>query len=483
MPVENADVSWAVEEVKIRARVVGLYRDYYNGNHRLPWATERWNEVFRALFERFRDNLCPAVVNAKADRLQLTAVTAGGGEIDKAIARTWRRERLLERNGQIHKDALKEGDAFVMVWPDETNNARWYVQRGDRMAVRYAAEPQGDLEVAAKLWPVTEPKDSSTKVTWRLNLYYQDRIERFVTEAQHVNGEVPDDKSKWNEFAPLRAADDDDEGPDDNRSVIPNDYGVIPVFPFPNDADIGSYGRSELQDAIPLQDALNKSVANMLVGGEFVALPWRYITGIDVEVDENNQPRNPVLKTYLDRMALLANPNAKVGELPGADLTKLIAEQDSYRAEIARVTRTPLHYLLLSGDFPSGEALGAAERPLMSAVEDRQLIFGSAHERATSFSLRVENVDHDPEAVNAVWKNTAYKAAADAADEFRLKKELGVPDEQIWREMGYDEDQIKEFSEAKAERTVAMQASFDAGQGAGVNPEGVAGTPAAPFAQ
>lgn len=475
---ENEDIRWAIADIKDRARDIGLYRDYYDGRHRAPWATEKWNRAFSAMFSTFRDNLCPAVVDAKADRIQLTAISAGdntgNNSVNLAIDRIWQREKLESRQGEVTKNALKDGDAFVIVWPDEQNQARWYIQRGDRIAARYASEPQGELEIAAKLWPSEEwTKDGKT--TWRLNIYYRDRIERYATQAVITDGDVPEEPAKWDPYEPadLEAA-DDDEGAPATSWVVENPYGVIPVFPFPNNADEGAYGRSELRDVIPLQDALNKSVSNMIVAGEFVAWPQRVLIGVEVDTDVNGNPTGREQQQALDRIMAIGNPAAKVAEWAGADLTGFIAEQDSYRAEMARISRTPLHYLLMTGDFPSGEALDAALEPLIAQVDDRILSMSPVWSQAMSFSLRIEGTVADPGQINAIYAPTKRHSPVQQAADLALKKELGVPDEQLWREMGYDEDQIKEFAELKAERTASMQAAFDAG-GPGLNPE--AGSP------
>lgn len=41
-------------------------------------------------------------------------------------------------------------------------------------------------------------------------------------------------------------------------------------------------GRSEIRDLVPLVDALNKLLADMLVASEFLARPRRWATGIEL---------------------------------------------------------------------------------------------------------------------------------------------------------------------------------------------------------
>ena len=57
---------------------------------------------------------------------------------------------------------------------------------------------------------------------------------------------------------------------------------MVPVVPFPNLGE-GSFGMSELRDVVPLQDALNKTLLDMLVGSESQALPQRYALGLEIE--------------------------------------------------------------------------------------------------------------------------------------------------------------------------------------------------------
>jgi Phage portal protein, SPP1 Gp6-like len=473
---DNRDIEWAVLDIKDRASKITLYRSYYDGEHRAPWATPKWNVAFADLFGRFRDNLCPAIINAKADRIQLTSIRGPNDAINAAISSIWDREKLEARQGEITKNAFKDGDAFVLIWPDEANLARWYIQRGDRMAISYSDSPQGDIDLAAKLWPQHEwSKDGRS--LWRLTLYYRDRIEKYITEKEINGSDIPEDPARWNEFEETALTEDEAESGEDVTAPgwpAENPYGIVPVFPFPNNADTGLYGVSELKDVIPMQDALNKSVADMLVGSEFVAWPQRILIGVEVDVDESGQPTGKEQKQALDRILAIGNPDAKAAEWAGADLTKFIAEQDSFRAEMARISQTPLHYLLLSGDFPSGEALDAAEAPMIAQVEDRILAQKPVWGAAMSFALTIERVTHDPGSLNAIYKPTRRINWTAMAEEMRVKKELGVPDEQLWQEMGYDEKQVAEFTAAKEERRAEMQANFDAGIG-GINPEATNG--------
>ena len=64
-----------------------------------------------------------------------------------------------------------------------------------------------------------------------------------------------------------------------------------------------------------------------------------------------------------------------------ATSTQYVEVQENLRAEIARVSGTPLHYLFITkGDYPSGEAMKSAEARFTRKVEQRQQALGNQWE-------------------------------------------------------------------------------------------------------
>ncbi len=172
---------------------------------------------------------------------------------------------------------------------------------------------------AAKYW---RTRDRHT----RLNIFYPDRIERFITAK-------PGDGIFTDADAFVRY-----------RDAVPNPFGVLPVFHFANNADIGSFGRSELEAAIPVQDGMNKAVLDMLVAMEFSAYRQRWAAGIEIEYDSNGQVIPP-FKAGVDHLWLAQNPDARFGDFNTADLDQFLKVKDSFRVDIASVTGTPMYYL------------------------------------------------------------------------------------------------------------------------------------------
>lgn len=428
-----------------------LYRAYYDGDHRLAFATEKFRTTFGAMFSVFADNLCPAVVDAVADRLQ---IEQWGGDKDGAEAMQvlWTRNRMDRRAGEVHTEALRQGDASILVWSDDQGRAVLYPQRSDMMVVEYDAEAPGRVVMAVKAWRVdTKPDGSGGKV--RVNVYLADRLAKFSTRSPADNGVKAANLVRW-------------EVPGEAWPLA-HDMGQVPVVPFANNAPVGQYGVSELRDVLPLQDALNKSVADMMVAMEYVAMPQRWATGIEIPVDPSTGKPAPEWKPSVDRLWSTLATDAKFGEFAQADLGQFLKVQDNFRSEVARVSATPFHYLMLTlGDFPSGEAMKTAEQRFVSKVKDRQAGFGTAWQDVAALALAVEG-GAPAEPVEPDWTEAQVRSEVDHMAALKVKGDLGVPQPVLWKEMGYTEDEIADMS-AQAEetrRTLAdsMAAALNAG--------------------
>jgi hypothetical protein len=422
----NADVKWAIRRFQALLPIYTQARSYYDGKHPLSFATEKFRSAFGGLFKEFADNLCPTVVETVKDRLKLDGFTVSDAQSD--ADEIWRRNRLKVRANEVHLDALIEGDAYLIVWPDRDGAPVFYPNRGSCVCVEYDDEQPGYIVRAAKAWPTLEGK-------YRLTLYFRDRIEKYVTREK-VQGGLPDRDTAFVKYEP--------EG---EAWPLENPYGKVPVFHFGNRAGVGSLGISELREAIPVQNALNKSVADMLVAEEFYGYPQRWAIGLeDMDVSEAKQ------RYQLVAGGVWASDKKEVqfGQFEAADISKFILVSEGFRKEMARVSRTPLHFFALEGTFPSGESLKTAEAPLTAKVNDKSESFGAVWSDALRFSLQIlGRGDHQPE---AKWLNTETRNEKDEIENVAKKvKELGLPVERGLQELGYTEKQVMEWAPKIAE--------------------------------
>jgi hypothetical protein len=449
---DNKDIDIAAKKLTSNVTAYAKTTSYYDGNHELQFATEKFKNVFGQLFRAFALNLCPAVCDSVRDKLTLTGfgVEKGGeGNIPNEAWKIWQNNRMGVRGRQIHREAVVNGDAYAIVWVDPMKRTTIYPNRADSCTVVYDDETPGKILWGAKAWFTTPDAKGEKKA--RLNLFYPDRIERYVSKKKVTT--LPAKAGEWDEYTE-----------DGGQARITNPYGVVPIFHFGNNADIGSFGKSELSNAIPIQDALNKSVLDMLVAMEFSAFRQRWATGIEIEYDEEGKPVPPFVSGS-ERLWTVENPETKFGDFEATDLEQFLKVKDGFRIDVACVTGTPLHYFLLTGAaFPqSGISIEKLESRFINKINDRQESFGQVWEDLMSLALRIEGKGQNIR-LFAEWEDPAPLSEKEMLDNLVVKQELGVSDEQLLTEAGYGADDVKKMLDAKEAAAEKAVSRFNAGE-------------------
>jgi hypothetical protein len=459
---DQGDLEWALARIKPRIEDVALLDGYYNGDHRIGFtATEKWRTQFGKLIKSLNANYCPAVVDAMVDRLRLAnlSILADGDpdeELTDALSQTFRENRFDRRAGMMHALAARHGEAFLLIWPHpDTDRPAYYPHDAAHMVARYDPERPLEIDVAAKVW-----MDGRR---CRVTLYYRDRIERWATKSNYSG--IPVNAKGFTLY-------DEDGEPD----IFANPYGRVPIVPFLNNTVDGMAGRSELIDVIPIQDLLNKSIADMFVSMEFAGFPQRWATGLAGE--EKDPITGESLYPFVagvERMFTSDSPDTAFGQFQSADLAAFVTVQDSVRSDIARVSRTPIHYLLLTGAFPSGEALHVADAPLRAKIADRQDEHGGSWEDVALLSavvagaIRPEGLE--PYSAEATWRDTDPSGAQSRATyATALRADLDSSEAEAWRTLGWDDAKIEQVRAEREEEGLEAQAapSDEGGGEAGV---------------
>lgn len=435
-----------------------LFKQYMDGYHRLAFTTDQWRSEFGQIVKGVADNHCPTVVEAMVDRLVLQGFNGADGDVARA-EEIWKDQHLDLRQGEIHTEAAVQGDAFVLVWPDPDGDPCLYLNTADQMCVRYSDEVPGTIIYAGKVWMGDDEKACAT-------LYYPDRIEKYITKAK-VQGSVLPEKGTdevWERRIVVvgQEATPDSEEYVDVEEAWPllNPYDRVPIFHFPNGGAIGKYGKSELHDVVPLQDILNKDLSDRVIAQEFHSFPQRWAVGLEPEYDSDGNAVSP--DTGPKRLWFSPDANGKFGQFDPMSLTGLVDVADSDRAEIARVSRTPQHFMDKTNTPPSGEALRSLEAPLMAKVEKRKDLYGAVWEDLMEFAVSLPVGDSEID-LEADWKDTTSVSEKEKAEEMVLWQTLEVPIQMIWKRMGFSPEEIKQMEEWKAENEAARADSFNAG--------------------
>lgn len=457
MPTVNQDLEWAIEDVRSRLPRYALYRAYDEGEHRLLFATEKYRNAFGDLFREFADNMCEDVVDGITDRLQIIGWTSSDQALNSLADAVWERNKGEARSGAVHRNGFREGDGFSIASLDKDNRARFYRQDPTQMAVRYSTENPDEKELAAKVW--------KAGTRYRANLYYPDgTIAKYASKGSSADGGMPLAAA----FKPLQAGDPALNGEDSYLQEGQRDG--MPVFHYPN-GELSAYGKSILRGVIPLQDALNKAVADMLVTMEGHAAPLRWATGIQVEMDSRTgKEKDPFAKANTPGSVLrTGSKDAAFGQFAAAALDGFLDVQDSFKIEIGRKGYLPPHAITLrSGNSapPSGISLLVAEGRTIKLAKDRHRDWGTEHRAEMAYCLSLETGGNvTAEDLGLEWAPPETRDEKALLETLVLKKELGVPDRQILLEMGYDSDEVDDFLDEAAESQVGQQAALSVLQG------------------
>lgn len=450
---------WALAAFKqsTQADRYRLYGRYYRGDQDLAFATDKFRSTFGQLFATFSYNRCSVVVDSVADRLSIESFTSDKGDaVSNKAMEIWDANRMDVRAGEVHKEAMRSGDGYVIVWPEMAPDGSImptiWPQTAEQIRVHYDDEKPGEITLAAKTWPLHDGRI-------RLNLYFRDRIEKHVTRNRATNG-LPTQETGFEEFHVKDAAGQDEPWP------ITNEWDVVPVFHFANNADIGSYGQSELRDVVPLQNALNKTLSDMMVAMELAAYPQRILLGIEEEDKDRALAALRTLEGGIAKIITVGSGDAKVAEFSAAQLSQFTDVAEFWDKAISRTSRLPVHLLQMSGDFPSGVAERMAENPYTHKIEDRQISFTPEWGEVQALALRQAGVA-DPGNIEVIWT-----PAAPISDEEKwalavTQKSAGLPLDEILKLAGYSPEDIAAINEVKqasaAQFAQQAQAQFNAG--------------------
>lgn len=423
-----------------------VLENYYQGKQPLAFLSPEAKAAMGNRLGVMASNIPRLAVTALAERLRVTGFTGDDVWAD------WLRNDLDQLSGTVHREALLFGDSFVMVWADAQGRPKVTVESPKQVAVQ---RDPGTREITAAI------KRWETAKTTEAVLYLPNSITRWranTTGATTAGFEL--------------------------IQTIPNPLGVVPVVDFRNgDRVLTDRGESEIDDLMPLVDALNKVLADMMVTSEYVGRPRRWATGIEVTeapviddegnevLDDDDQPVmievNPIPEG--NRAMVAEEVGAKFGQLDAADLAGYEASVKILLGQIMAVSTLPSHYVGIFSDNPaSADALRASEASLTARAEARQSTFGRSWEAVARLIVAVrDGVDPSTVVIRVQWADAATRSVAQEADAVVKLFSAGLlPQTFALKRLGYADDEITEIRAAR--RSEALD-------GAGVNLTAVSG--------
>lgn len=387
---------------------------YADGDHPLTYTNQRLKEVFQTLDARFTENWCGLVLNATLERIQLQGFDCMDAEVKTQLAALWSEQNLAQDADEVHEAALVCGESFLVCWPDAQGEPQAYYNDPRLCHVVYEAENQRQARFAAKWW---NDEDGRRRMT----LYYPDHLEYYVSRNKAENvGSVA-------AFGPAELA------------SAGNPYGEIPVFHFRTRRRAVI---SDLADVIPVQNGLNKLLADMMVAAEYGAFAQRWvISNSDTLGKLKNSPNEIWSLPAGDGMG----QQTQVGQFSPTELGNYLDAIDRLALAIAIISRTPKHYFIGQGGDPSGEALIAMEAPLNKKAQSRINRFTPTWRRAAAFMLKVMGRPVDAQSLTPRFARPETVQPRTQAEVRQMSITSGIPLTTMLQREGWTEAELAQL--------------------------------------
>lgn len=443
-PLEITDRLYAA----LRKRQPDLIRrdNYYAGEHPLAFASERFRGEFGGLFDGWSDNWCDLVVDSVEERLNVTGFRFGGEDTgaDKDAWRFWQANNL-DLDAQLgHTEALVCSEASVLVWPgDELPEIT--VEHPTQVIVATMPGRRRQRTAALKAW-----RDDRTVLA---TLYLPDAVYKYEALVGSSAGDGLPVRPRW-QPREITA----------EPWPLTNPLDAVPVVPLENRPRLIRPPSSEIDRVMPLQDAVNKLVADMLVASEFGAFRQRWASGIEIPVDPDTGQEVEPFRAAVDRIWLAEAPDARFGEFSQTDLGIYVRAIEMIVQHVASQTRTPPHYFALTGQFPSGESIKSAETGLVAKVRRRMTAFSEAWETVMRYAFLLSDdaaARSRAEIVEAetLWSDPESRSEGEHVDAVLKMSAAGVPTEALWELLNFSPPQIERYKALRAaEQLLGAQA-------------------------
>lgn len=153
----------------------------------------------------------------------------------------------------------------------------------------------------------------------------------------------------------------------------------VPIVMFLNRRLTGEWtGESEMTDVIPHVEIVGRTLLNMQVAAESVAIPKRYVAGLSKGdfVGQDGNPL-PVWEAYMGAIWATGDKDAKFGQFDGADLKNFHDTIAMEAGLVSSVTGMPLRYLGQNSVNPaSGDAIRSDEYRLILNANGKNATIG-----------------------------------------------------------------------------------------------------------
>lgn len=416
---------------------------YYEGNQPLKYMVPELEDEFGDRITQLVINWPRLGVDAYENRLDVEGFRLpGAGSTDDELWRIWQDNDLDEVSPQAHLEALIARRSYVIVGPNEDDEKT----------------PIISVEHPTQMMTYHDPR--TREVVWGLKRWRDDADTGTPVDHAALYGQTVDryyvmEKGSW------RLTDERE-----------HDRGMCAVIPIVNRGRLmHPLGTSEFADVIPIANAANKMATDMMISGEFHAMPRRWIFGMSQ--DEFKDKDGNALSTWQQMAGQIwatdrSPEEVRAGQFAEADLAVFHNTIRTLAQVASQLLALPPHYMSFTTDNPaSADAIRSSEAQLVKRVERKQRTFGGSWEKVMRLARMIATGSDDPKMrrMETIWRNAATPTVAQKADAAVKLYNAGiVPLRQTREDMGYNDAQIK-LMEKEDDKAAAKDPLTEIAQG------------------
>jgi hypothetical protein len=197
------------------------------------------------------------------------------------------------------------------------------------------------------------------------------------------------------------------------------------VFTFLNrDRLLQGLGQPEFKKVIPIYEALNKMATDMMVGGEFHALPRRWAVNVAAAdfVDADNNPLTPLEQIIGAIWNVPGEPGGdpvQLGQFTASDLSNFHNTIKLLLQVAGHIMGLPAAYTGFASDNPAAEgAIKAGEIQLIKGSERKQVTLSPPWKRTWQTVMRIRDGvwSEDAKRLKIMWRDPSTPTIAQKAD-------------------------------------------------------------------
>lgn len=474
--MSEADVERGMAEMDAHQAQYIKARNFFEGNVGETFVASKIAKLLRNHGQHYRVNLAKIPVRAIYNRLEITSVSVPD---DESATQRIQDIRELEATqileSTLHRRTGEFGDGYVLILPeeeeeeaegDEVDTEGEEVDEEDSMSeidfyynnplcmrMIYSEEHPDKKLFAIKRWIHSsyEAKD-----TWRVNLYYPNTIERWISQVDEEG------KTTWVPF--LEPGQNEDDWP------IQTDFGRVPVIHFRTDVP---YGVPDHIDAYGPQNAINKLINTQMATTEAAGFPQRWALENENNLDNSSDDpdwdddatggdqtstqggTSSGVRTGPGTIAVLQGIKS-TGQYESADPRAFIEPLEVFIGLMSAATSTPMNEFKTGGTQPAGDSQREAKANLIENVKFRQLMMTVAWSDLWKLVL-LFSMDLEVTKVAITWRPADSVNDREGWETFDIKLRVGLPIRQILTEAGYTDDQMEEWGIPTFQQIDTMQ--------------------------